>query len=154
MGALRRALRLRGDDTEPLIQDWEVPWQRAEELVDFCLASVDMTGRPWAAVPIKTPGRAALYPIPPGELYFNLGSYCQVKRPAGKGPYHYTKIMDRKCFELGGIKMLYSSTFLDETEFDARFNGAAYRELKKKYDAAGNAPTLFAKVAYRPKEKT
>jgi FAD/FMN-containing dehydrogenase len=154
MGALRHALRLRGDETEPLIQDWEVPWHHAEELVEFCLANVDMTGRPWAAVPIKTPGRATLYPIPPGALYFNLGSYCQVNRPAGKEPYHYTKIMDRKCFELGGIKMLYSSTFLDETEFDARFNGAAYRELKKKYDAAGNAPTLYAKVAYRPNRST
>jgi hypothetical protein len=56
--------------------------------------------------------------------------------------------------ELGGIKMLYSSTFLDEAEFDARFNGAAYRELKKKYDPAGNAPTLYAKVAYRPSGRT
>jgi FAD/FMN-containing dehydrogenase len=150
MRVMRRALGLRGDDMEPLIQDWEVPWRHAEELVGFCLANVDMTDRPWAAVPIKTPGRATLYPIPPGELYFNLGSYCQVKRPAGKEPYYYTKIMDRKCFDLGGIKMLYSSTFLDEGEFDARFNGAAYRDLKKKYDPAGNAPTLYAKVAYRP----
>jgi FAD/FMN-containing dehydrogenase len=150
MGKLRRALGQSADDTEPLIQDWEVPWRNAEELVEFCLANVDMSGRPWAAVPIKTPGRATLYPIPPGELYFNLGSYCRVKKPYGKEPYHYTKIMDRKCFELGGVKMLYSSTFLDEAEFDARFNGAAYRELKRKYDAAGNAPTLYAKVAHRP----
>jgi FAD/FMN-containing dehydrogenase len=154
MNALRRALGVRGDDTEPLIQDWEVPWRHAEQLVEFCLANVDMSGRPWAAVPIKTPGRATLYPIPPGELYFNLGSYCQVKRPAGREPYHYTKIMDRKCFELGGIKMLYSSTFLDEAEFDARFNGAAYHELKRKYDPAGNAPTLYVKVAYRPSRRT
>ena len=153
MHALRHALGLRGDDMEPLIQDWEVPWRHAEELVEFCLANVDMTGRPWAAVPIKTPNRATLYPIPPSELYFNLGSYCQVKRPAGKEPYHYTKIMDRKCFALGGIKMLYSSTFLDEKEFDARFNGTAYRELKQKYDIAGNAPTLYAKVAYRPSKR-
>jgi len=134
--------------TEPLIQDWEVPWAGAEELMEFCLKNVSLSGHPWAAVPIRTPRRATLYPIAPGELYFNLGSYCQVQRPAGKEPYHYTKIMDRKCFELGGIKMLYSSTFLDEVEFAARFNGAAYRELKKKYDGAGNAPTLYAKVAF------
>jgi hypothetical protein len=59
--------------------------------------------------------------------------------------------MDRKCFELGGIKMLYSSTFLDEAEFAARFNGTAYQELKKKYDAQDNAPTLYAKVAFGPR---
>jgi hypothetical protein len=43
--------------------------------------------------------------------------------------------------------MLYSSTFLDEAEFDALFNGAAYRQLKAKYDAGGNALTLYKKVA-------
>jgi len=148
--ALRRWLGgSQSRDTEPLIQDWEVPWRHAEELVRFCLANVSLGGgRPWAAVPIRTPRRATLYPIAPGELYFNLGSYCQVRRAPGRETYHYTKIMDRKCFELDGIKMLYSSTFLDEREFDARFNGAAYRDLKRKYDPEGNAPTLYAKVAY------
>jgi hypothetical protein len=62
-------------------------------------------------------------------------------------PYHYTKILDRKCFDLEGIKMLYSSTFLSEAEFDALYNGAAYRQLKAKYDPAGNAQTLYKKVA-------
>jgi len=137
----------REQGTEPLIQDWEVPWQHAEELVDFCLEQVDLDGRPWAAVPIRTGRQPTLYPIHAGELYFNLGCYCQVRRPPGREHYHYTRIMDRKCFELGGIKMLYSSTFLEEPEFDARFNGAAYRLLKQKYDPAGNAPTLYAKVA-------
>jgi hypothetical protein len=136
------------DDIEPLIQDWEVPWRNAEALIQFCLQNVSLAGLPWAAVPIRTPRKATLYPITPGELYFNLGSYCQVRRPAGKEPYHYTKIMDRECFALDGIKMLYSSTFLNEAEFDARFNGAAYRELKSKYDGGGNAQTLYAKVAF------
>jgi hypothetical protein len=99
-------------------------------------------------VPIKTPRRPTLYPITPNELYFNLGCYCQVRRPPGQEPYHYTKIMDRKCFELGGIKMLYSSSFLNEAEFDALYNGAEYRALKQKYDAAGNAQTLYRKVAF------
>jgi hypothetical protein len=58
--------------------------------------------------------------------------------------------MDRKCFELGGIKMLYSSTFLAEAEFDARFNGEAYHALKAKYDPRGRAPTLYQKVTMRP----
>lgn len=133
---------------EPLIQDWEVPWQHGEALIEFCIQNVDLGGLPWAAVPIRTPRQPTLYPIQADELYFNLGCYCQVRRPEGKERFHYTRIMDRKCFELDGIKMLYSSTFLDETEFDARFNGSTYRTLKKKYDPDGRAPTLFAKVAY------
>jgi len=134
-------------ESEPLIQDWEVPWDRAAELIETCLAEVDLEGRPWAAVPIRTPRQPTLYPIRPDELYFNLGSYCQVHRPEGKPRYHYTRIMDDKCFELDGIKMLYSSTFLGKAEFDRRFNGEAYAALKAKYDPAGHAPTLFEKVA-------
>jgi len=136
--------------TEPLIQDWEVPWDAGAELVDFALREVDLDGRPWAAVPIMTPRSPTIYPIAPGELYFNLGCYCQVRRPENRQPYHYSKIMDRKCFDLGGIKMLYSSTFLDRAEFDARFNGEAYRRLKEKYDPGGNAPGLYQKVAFDP----
>ena len=133
--------------TEPLIQDWEVPWRHAEELVSYCLENVDLDGRPWAAVPIRALGQPTLYPVTRGELYFNLGSYCQVRRPVGRPLYHYTRIMDRKCFELDGIKMLYSSTFLDEADFNARYNGPAYDDLKQKYDPRGDAPTLFEKVA-------
>jgi hypothetical protein len=140
----------RDTKVEPLIQDWEVPWRNAEELARFCLAEVRLDGRPWAAVPIKAPRQPTLYPIRPNELYFNLGCYCQVRRPEGREPYHYTKIMDRKCFDLGGIKMLYSSSFLAEAEFDALYNGAGYRALKAKYDAAGNAQTLYKKVALAP----
>jgi FAD/FMN-containing dehydrogenase len=146
-GRLLGKLGIRDDRTEPLIQDWEVPWRHGEELIRFAIDEVDLAGRPWAAVPIKAPRQPTLYPIKPNELYFNLGCYCQVQRPAGLERYHYTKILDRKCFELGGIKMLYSSTFLDEAEFDAVYNGGAYRKLKAKYDAAGNAQTLYNKVA-------
>jgi FAD/FMN-containing dehydrogenase len=141
------ALGVRDDRTEPLIQDWEVPWGHGEELIRFAIGNVDLGARPWAAVPIKAPRQPTLYPIKPNELYFNLGCYCQVQRPDGMEPYHYTKILDRKCFDLGGIKMLYSSSFLGEAEFDALYNGAAYRKLKAKYDAAGNAQTLYKKVA-------
>jgi FAD/FMN-containing dehydrogenase len=136
-------------NVEPLIQDWEVPWDRAEELIQFCLDHVDLEGRPWAVVPIRTPGQATLYPVEPHALYFNLGSYCPVRRPVGMAPFHYTKIIDRKCFDLGGIKMLYSSTFLDRAEFDAIYHGDAYLALKAKYDPTGAAPTLYQKVAFR-----
>jgi FAD/FMN-containing dehydrogenase len=140
------SIGIRDERTEPLIQDWEVPWHRGEELIRFAIDNIDLAGQPWAAVPIKAPRQPTLYPIKPNELYFNLGCYCQVQRPEGMAPYHYTKILDRKCFELGGIKMLYSSSFLSEAEFDQLYNGAAYKALKAKYDGAGNAQTLYKKV--------
>lgn len=140
----------REPDTEPLIQDWQVPWERAEDLLEFALRDVRLDGRPWAAVPIRAPRQPTLYPIEPDRLYFNLGCYLPVRRPPGTEPYHYTKILDRKCFDLGGIKMLYSSSFMSEEEFDRRYNGEAYRALKAKYDPKGRARTLYEKVVLAP----
>jgi hypothetical protein len=68
-----------------------------------------------------------------------------VKKPAGRPPWHYTRIMDRKCFELGGIKMLYSSTFLPRDEFDRLYNGAAYERLKARYDPQKRQRGLYDK---------
>jgi FAD/FMN-containing dehydrogenase len=134
------------NDKEPLIQDWEVPWENARKLVQYALENVDLGGKPWVAVPIKTRASPTLYPIRADELYFNLGCYCQVNKVAGKEDYHYTKIMDRRCFELGGIKMLYSSSFLCRDEFERLYNGAAYARLKAKYDPQGKAYTLYEKT--------
>jgi hypothetical protein len=39
---------------------------------------------------------------------------------------------------------------MTEEQFDARYNGAAYRELKAKYDPEGRARTLYAKVVLPP----
>ncbi len=137
----------RKNDKEPLIQDWQVPWENTRELVKYALENVDLGGKPWVAVPIKTPLSPTLYPIGANRLYFNLGCYCQVKKVAGREDYHYTRIMDRKCFELGGIKMLYSSSFLSRDEFERLYNGSAYAQLKARYDPQGKAYTLYEKTA-------
>jgi hypothetical protein len=81
-------------------------------------------------------------------FYFNLGFYGAIKRDRAE-PYRSTKILDKQCFTLGGIKMLYSSTFLKKEEFDRIYNGEAYSILKKKYDPQSRLPSLFEKVSYR-----
>ena len=131
---------------EQLIQDWEVPWEQAEALLRLALEEVNLRGQPWVALPILSQGGATLYPLETGKLYFNLGCYCFTPKPREDEDYFYTKLMDRRCFELGGLKMLYSSTFLDEAEFGRLYNGAAYRALKSRYDPKGNAPTLYEKA--------
>ena len=133
------------DPEEPLIQDWEVPWESAADLMRFAMREADLSGKPWIATVIRPLHDATLYPVAAGRPYFNLGCYCQVRKPPGRPDYHYTRVIDRKCFDLGGIKMLYSSTFLEEAEFDRLYNGAAYRALKKKYDPEGRFRTLYQK---------
>lgn len=134
--------------TEPLIQDWQVPWERGGQLADFALGTVDLEGRPWAAVPIRTPVSPTLYPIQSDTLYFNLGCYTQVRRQPERGDFYATRLLDDKCFELGGIKMLYSSTFLPRDRFDAVYKGVEYARLKEKYDPELRAGTLFDKVTH------
>ena len=132
------------DGKELLIQDWEVPWDKAAELLRFALDNVDLDGKPWLSIEIRTPVAPTFYPLRPGTLYFNLGCYCRVRK-SPEGDFHATRLLDRKCLDLGGIKMLYSSSFMSEEEFDRVYNGPAQRALKAKYDPAGRFPTLYQK---------
>ena len=135
------------ESLEKLIQDWEVPWKHAKTLLDYVLDNLDLDGKPLMTAPTKTVHKNTLYPMPPGELYLNLGSYSFVRRKPTDPPYYHTHIMDDFTFSHDGIKMLYSSTFMDEKAFDARYGGKAYKALKKKYDPKGLAPTLYQKAA-------
>lgn len=134
-------------DDEPLIQDWEVPWEEAATLTRFALREVDLGGKPWIAVPLRTPATPALYPVRADTLYYNLGCYCHVKKRPEKEPYWYTKIVDRECFARNGVKMLYSSHFLSREQFDRVYGGAAYREIKARYDPRGLLGELYRKTA-------
>jgi len=131
---------------EKLIQDWEVPMKYAEELLDYALDNLSLDGKPLMSAPTKTTHDNTIYPMPKNQLYLNLGSYSFVERKPTDSPYHHTRIMDDFTFAHDGIKMLYSSTFLDEKSFDARYGGKAYKQLKKKYDPKSLAPTLYQKA--------
>ncbi|UCH47322.1 MAG: FAD-binding oxidoreductase [Betaproteobacteria bacterium] len=149
--ALRRRLGLRdGSDEEPLIQDWELPWDEAAAFTRFALREVDLSGRPWIATPIRTPRSPPLYPVRENTLYYNLGCYCYVRKPGNKPPYWYTRILDDECFARGGLKMLYSSTFLSREKFDRIYNGPAYAALKARYDPNGVFGDLYSKAVLEP----
>ena len=135
--------------TETLIQDWEVPWEQAQILVERALEGVDLSGKPWAALPIKSSQRATLYPMKDDEMYFNLGCYAYAKKHSGQEDFFYTKMLDALCFKLGGIKMLYSSTFLSKDRFDDIYNGKEYQKLKQKYDPFHRLPDLYDKATQR-----
>ncbi len=130
-------------DMEPLIQDWQVPWAKGSDFVRFALENVDLRGKPWLVTPIKTGFDAGLYPLRTGETYCNLGSYCQIPSDGSQSQYAPSKHLDEQCFAMGGLKMLYSSFFLPESVFDAKYNGAAFAQLKRKYDPFNQLPRLY-----------
>ncbi len=147
--AVIETLRLRGggsDRVERLIQDWEVPWRHAPDLLDFVLETVDLNGKPLMVAAVRVPESAPLYPMKRGELYVNVGSYNFVRTKPGQAPYDATRAIDEFCFAHDGIKMLYSTTFLDEDEFRRHYGGDAYLALKEKYDPRRVLPTLFEKA--------
>jgi hypothetical protein len=82
----------------------------------------------------------------PGQLYVNVGSYNYVRRKPGQERYAATRAIDGFCFVHDGIKMLYSTSFLDEDEFARRYGGEEYDRLKKTYDPHGLLPTLYEKA--------
>ena len=131
---------------EMLIQDWEVLWPQAKDFLDYALEHVDLRGKPWLACPIIPVSSPTLYPVISGEMYFNLGCYCYIKTDPQYEKYHNTKILDAKCYQFGGIKMLYSTTFVDQAQFDLIYNGEQYHKIKNKYDPTESTPTLYEKT--------
>jgi len=88
--------------------------------------------------------RFVLYPMR-RELYVNFGFWDVVRTREAHERGHFNRLVERKVDELGGIKSLYSDSFYPPEEFDAHYGGAAYRDLKRKYDPSGTFPTLYEK---------
>ena len=131
---------------ELLIQDWQVSLEKGYDLLKFALENLDIVGKPFMGVLVKTKVNASFYPMKKNKLYFNLGSYSYVKKIPNKPSYTNTKMMDKFCFKLNGIKMLYSSTFISKNKFNAIYNGGKYNKIKNKYDPKLLLPSLFEKV--------
>lgn len=133
-------------ELEKLIQDWEVPIEKGKDLLDFALKNLDLDGKPLMCGVINTPGKASCYPLTPRKNYLNLGSYNFIRKKPGAPKYHETKIMDKQCFKLDGLKMLYSTTFLSEADFKRHYNGKEYERLKQHYDPDGLLPDIYQKA--------
>jgi FAD/FMN-containing dehydrogenase len=148
---LTRALnRIQGLHAESVIQDVDIPLDRAAEFLAFLHAEVGIL--PIWLCPIRAPDPAAaftLYPLAPGTMYVNFGFWDVVttreRRPAG----FCNRLIERKVRELGGIKSLYSDSYFTEDEFWAVYNRPAYAALKQRYDPAGVLRDLYAKTVLR-----
>jgi len=146
-GYMRAWSRLRGVHPESVIQDVDIPLERAAEFLDFFHAEVGIL--PVWLCPIKSPPaseRFPLYPLKPDALYVNFGFWDVVRDKTPREPGHYNRKIERKVAQLGGIKSLYSDSYFTKDEFWATYNRDAYAALKAKYDSRGTLPDLYAKV--------
>jgi FAD/FMN-containing dehydrogenase len=82
-------------------------------------------------------------------VYVNFGFWSTVPLPPGGSDGTYNRRIEREVARLGGRKSLYSTSYYDEEEFWATYNGAAYDRLKKEYDPQGRLLDLYAKTVQR-----
>ncbi len=150
VGLTRLRDRVLGLHPESVIQDVDIPIERAPEFLDFFLREIGIL--PVWVCPFRARAPAAawtLFPTRPDALYVNFGFWDVVRTRAAHPAGHFNRLIERKVSELGGIKSLYSESFFPRDEFAAIYGGAAYEALKARYDPAGLLPGLYEKCVLR-----
>jgi FAD/FMN-containing dehydrogenase len=149
VGLTRKLERLAGLHSESVIQDVDVPLERAAEFLEFYAREIGLWPQ-WICPigPAPHSGSFTLYPMRPG-WYVNFG-FWDVKRTREAHPRgHFNRMIEEKVSALGGIKSLYSESFFPEDEFRRIYGGEAYAALKRKYDPQGAFPGLYEKCVLR-----
>jgi FAD/FMN-containing dehydrogenase len=131
--------------TEAVIQDVEIPVERAAEFLDYFLSDVGMS--PVWMCPLRLRGDRTwpLYPMRPGQAYVNFGFWGTGALPPGESDGYFNRRVEDKVTELGGHKGLYSTSFYERDQFWALYNGPEYTKLKRAYDPQSRLADLYDK---------
>jgi FAD/FMN-containing dehydrogenase len=132
---------------ESVIQDVDIPVERAAEFLEFFLANVDV--RPIWICPIRSNAHWTLYPMQAQALYVNFGFWDVVRRREAHAPGTFNRMIEDRVRSLDGIKSLYSDSYYTPEVFWAQYNGEAYRQLKQRYDPQSVFKDLYAKCVLR-----
>jgi FAD/FMN-containing dehydrogenase len=142
--------RLMGIHAEQVIQDVDLPIDRAPEFLDFFQREIRI--KPVWICPFRArdPARSYnLWPIDRAALYVNFGFWSEVRGRMVHPRGHFNRLIERKLAELGGLKSLYSDSFYEPDEFWSTFDRPAYERLKAKYDPKRRLSDLYRKCVLR-----
>jgi FAD/FMN-containing dehydrogenase len=131
--------------SEAVIQDVEIPVERAAEFYEFFAAEVGMSPVWLCPLRLRSGQSWPLYPLEADQVYVNFGFWGNVPLPRGASDGHFNKRIESKVTELGGHKGLYSTSYYSKEEFWRLYNGPAYADLKQEYDGGGRLSDLFDK---------
>ncbi|MEX1081105.1 MAG: FAD-binding protein, partial [Halofilum sp. (in: g-proteobacteria)] len=146
-GVTTRLNRVRGVHAESVIQDVDIPLERAAEFLEFFDREIGI--RPVWICPLREPDpnrRFTLYSVEPGRWYVNFGFWDVIRTQDPKPKGHFNRKVERKVAELGGVKSLYSSSYYSEDEFWTMLDRPAYAALKARYDPGGQLKDLYRKA--------
>jgi len=147
-GLSDRVARLRGQPRqEPVVQDVEIPVAETAKFLSEFHREVGISPVWLCPLRQRSPDPWPLYPLHAGELYVNVGFWSSVPLGPGQSDGHHNRLIERLVADLGGHKSLYSTVHYPEEEFWQRYNGAAYRAVKRAYDPDGRLPDLYRKVS-------
>ena len=149
LGLTRLLDRLSGWHRESVIQDVDIPLERAPEFLSFFVREVGIL--PLWICPVGGTPRADRFPLFPRRAcpYANFGFWDVVRRRERFPPGHFNRLVEREVARLGGIKSLYSDSYYSADEFRATYGGDSYRRLKARYDPQGRLGDLYAKCVLR-----
>jgi FAD/FMN-containing dehydrogenase len=139
--------RMRGNPPEEtIVQDIEVPLDRAVEFLDFFQREIPIS--PVWVCPVQQRPQGVswpLYELDPDALYVNFGFWSAVPLEPGESDGTHNRMIEATVSELGGRKSLYSESFYQEDDFWQRYNGKAYHALKDRYDEKHRLLDLYDK---------
>jgi len=150
VGLSRGIDRMLGKHPESVIQDVDIPIERAPEFLEFLLREIGIL--PVWICPFRAPDPAArwtLFPTDPRTLYANFGFWDVVRPDEPHPPGHFNRLVERKVHGLGGIKSLYSDSYFTPEEFWATFDRAGYEALKARYDPNRVFKDLYEKTVLK-----
>ncbi len=133
---------------EAVIQDVEIPIERAPEFASFLQRKIGIT--PVWVCPVRAyePSVSySLYSMNPKQLYVNFGFWDVVKTAHEEG--YFNKAVEAEVRRCAGRKSLYSSSYYSKEEFGRLYNEPAYRRLKLKYDPTGKLKELYDKCVLK-----
>lgn len=134
---------------EPIVQDVEIPIDRAPEFLDYLFTDVGLS--PVWLCPLRQRADAPwdLYPLDPDQLYVNFGFWGSVAVAPGEAEGDRDRRVEQAVTAHGGRKSLYSTAHYPRDEFWRLYGGARYLDVKRRYDPQGRLPDLYDKCVGR-----
>ncbi len=147
-GVASRINRWKGKPpVEKVVQDIEVPVERAAEFAAWFLREVPIT--PVWTCPLRLREDSPtwdLYPMAQGTTYVNFGFWSTVPLANGEPDGTFNRRVEAEVDRLDGRKSLYSTSYYERDHFGRLYGGDAYADLKRTYDASGRLLDLYDKA--------